>query len=316
MQSVPELRVVDLKTLGPADLEECWACEVRWWREQLSWDISDTVEALRRVVARHGVPGQAVQIGARTVGYTYYGLVGRLGVISGVHVLPAWSHAAVGAPLLQETVAAMRQQGATRIESPCLAMDCPWLVPVLAQQGFQTHWREFLRLDLRRQEAPTPWRGPGQLEPWQRLHRREAVAIMPQVYAGSSDADGNILYRTREGCELVLEHLLDQGSCGRLIDTASACVRHRGQGIGCILVTEIAPAQSHLVQVMVLPDYQRQGVGRMLLRYSMSQLAARHYETLSLLVSRANARALHMYQTLGWHRVAAFPLAVWEQTHG
>jgi GNAT superfamily N-acetyltransferase len=117
-----------------------------------------------------------------------------------------------------------------------------------------------------------------------------------------------------EGCHLVLDQLLNQGGCGRPVTAASALVRHRGQGIGCIVITETAPHQGHLVQVAVLPAYQRHGVGRWLLRYSMSQLAALHCETLSLLVSRANHRALAVYHAMGFHAVLSYPVFVWEQS--
>lgn len=311
--SVPGLQVVDLCTVRAAELEECWQCEARWWRQQLCWDVSDTLAALRRVVERRGVPGKAVRIGPRTVGYTYYGLVGGLGVIAGVHVLPEWSHAGVGAPLVQETVQALRQRGVSRIESPCVAMDCPWLPVALEQQGFQTSWRQFLRVELSQARPPAPLRTIGRLEPWQNSHMPAVAALMQEVYAGSIDAESNALYRTVEGCHMVLDNLLSQGSCGRLVTAASALVRHRGQGIGCILVTEIAPQQSHLVQIMVLPIYQQQGVGRMLLDYSMAQLATLRYATLSLIVSRANDQARKLYQTFGWQTIHTFPIGFWER---
>ena len=139
---------------------------------------------------------------------------------------------------------------------------------------------------------------------------------MQAAYAESTDAAINALYRTVEGCHLVLDNLLNQGGCGRLVPGASALARHRGQGIGFIVVTEIAPQQSHLVQVVVLPAYQRHGVGQWLIHYSMSQLAALHYETLSLSVSRANSRAFTMYQAMGLHSVLAFPVFVWEDAKG
>jgi ribosomal protein S18 acetylase RimI-like enzyme len=312
--AVPGLQVVDLCAVTAADLEEFWQREVHWWREQLGWDVSDALAALRRVVQRGGVPGKAVQVGARTVGYTYYTVARRLGVIAGLHVLPEWSNPTVGSLLLQETLTAIRQQDVVRIESPCLTMDCPWLSPAFAQQGFQTYWREFLRIALHPGPAPALPCRMVHLEPWQSLHAREAAAIMQAAYAGSVDAEINTLYRSVEGCQLVLDNILYQGGCGRLVAEASVLARHHGQGIGCIMVTEIAPHQSHVVQVTVLPTYQRQGVGRMLLHYSMLRLAALQYGALSLIVSRANDRARKIYQALGMHTVLAFPVFVWEQS--
>ena len=310
--AVPGLHVVDLCTVTVTDLEEFWQREARWWCEQLGWDIAEALAALRRVVERGGVPGKAVQVDSRTVGYAYYTVARRLGVIAGLHVLPEWSNATVGSLLLQETLAAIRQHDVARIESPCLAIDCPWLMPALTQQGFQTYWREFLRVALGSGSEPDLPRRVGHLEPWQSLHMHQAAAIMQAAYAGSVDAEINTLYRSVEGCQLVLDNILHQGGCGRLVAEASALARHHGQSIGFILVTEIAPGQSHVVQVMVLPTYQQQGVGRMLLHYSMLRLAALQYDALSLIVSRSNDRARKIYQALGMHTVVAFPVFVWE----
>jgi ribosomal protein S18 acetylase RimI-like enzyme len=305
---------VDLSAVTPAELEGLWERTARWWREQLFWDVADTLAALRRVVARRGVPGKAVRVGLQTVGYAYYILGERLGVIADLQVLPAWNSPVVGEALLQATVAAIRQQGVPRIESPCIAIDCPWLVPAFEHQGFQTYWCEFLRVELGQAPAPVPPQTLVHLEPWQSTHMPEAAAIMQAAYEESVDAESNVLYRTAQGCRLVLDNILNQGGCGRLVAAASVLARHRGQGIGFVVVTEIAPQQSHLVQVAVLPAYQQRGVGRLLLHYSMSQLAALHFQTLSLMVSRANQRARKLYQTVGLHPVQAFPVFVWEQS--
>jgi len=67
-----------------------------------------------------------------------------------------------------------------------------------------------------------------------------------------------------------------------------------------------------LPQVAVLPAYQRQGIGRGLLDHSLRRLAERGYETLSLIVSRSNDRALTLYRAMGFQEVLAFPVGIWE----
>jgi len=47
--------------------------------------------------------------------------------------------------------------------------------------------------------------------------------------------------------------------------------------------------------------------------YCLSRLAAHHFDTLSLIVSRANQPAFRMYQAMGLQAVLAFPVFVWEQ---
>lgn len=305
--------MVDLSTVAPAELEGLWQCEGQWWRERLLWDISDVLAVLRRVVARRGVPGKAVRVGPQTVGYAYYVVAGHLGVLAGFVVSPEWSSPIVGESLLHATVDALRQQGVARIESPCVSMSHAWLVSAFEREGFQTSWREFLRLDLYRQYPPVRPSAPLHLEPWHGTSLREAGALMQAAYDGTADVEINTLYRTAEGCCGILEDILHQGGCGPLVTAASVLARDRGQAIGFVIVTEIAPRQAHLVQVAVLPTYQRQGVGRLLVRHSLAQLAMLRFDTLSLIVSRTNQPALRLYQALGLQEVLAFPVFVWEQ---
>jgi ribosomal protein S18 acetylase RimI-like enzyme len=297
----------------PSELEEIWHYEKQWWREHLLWDISSPLAALRRVIERRGVLGKVARVGTQTVGYAYYVITGDLGLLASVVVAPAWNTPEVGASLLRATVEAIRQRGVQRIESPGVSMTAPWLVPVCERVGLQTAWRVFLRVELRRRHASGPGTALVQLDPWQERHLDESAAIMQAAYQGTVDAELNVLYRTVEGCSSILENL-QQGGCGPLVTEASVLVRSRGQGIGFMVVTEIAPQQGHLAQVTVLPAYQRQGVGRMLVQHCLTQLAAHHFDTLSLIVSRANQRAFRLYEAMGLQEILAFPVFVWESS--
>jgi ribosomal protein S18 acetylase RimI-like enzyme len=310
---IPRFQVVDLCTVIPAELEGLWYHEEQWWRERLLWDISHPLEALRRVIGRRGVPGKAVRVGTQTVGYTYYMISGSLGVLSGLVMAPAWNIPEVGESLLQATIDAIRQRRVRRIESPCVSMASPWLVPVCERAGLRAAWRAFLRVELVGTHASVQSPVLVQLEPWRETHVREAAAIMQAAYQTTVDVELNMLYHTVEGCSSVLDNLL-QGGCGPLVAEASVFARYRGQGIGFVVVTEISPWQGHLAQVAVLPAYQRQGVGRMLVNHCLTQLAARHFDTLSLIVSRANSRALRLYQALGLQEILTFPVFVWESS--
>jgi len=307
-------QVVDLCTVTPAELEGLWHHEAQWWREHLLWDISHPLEALRRVIGRRGVPGKAVRVGTQAVGYTYYVISESLGVLSGPVIVPAWNIPEVAGPLLQATLEALRSRGVRRIESSCVSMASPWLVPVCERAGLQTAWRAFLRIELAGARASGQSSSFVQLEPWRERHVHEAAAIMQAAYQTTVDVELNMLYRTVEGCSSILATLQQQGGCGPLVAEASVFARSRGQGIGFAVVTEIAPGQGHLAQIAVLPAYQRQGVGRMLVSYCLTQLAARHFDTLSLIVSRANSRALRLYQALGLQEILTFPVFVWESS--
>ncbi len=311
--SLPGLQVVDLSAVKSAELDDLWQHEVQLWRDRLLWDVSDAFAALRRVLERGSLPGKAVRVGARTVGYAYYAIAGRLTAISGLVVSPDWSGAAVGGTLLRETVGDIQGKGARRIESQFVSIDCPWLIPAFEGEGFRTYWREFLRLELPRSRDPVSPLPMVHLEPCEGPHLWEAAGIMHAAYAGGADAEINELYRTSDGCRMVLEHILSLGGCGIPIGEASAIARHRGRGVGFVVVTEIAPRQGHLAQVAVLPEYQGRSIGRLLLDYCVSRLTELQFDTLSLIVSRSNHRALEIYRAMGFQAVLSFPVFVWER---
>jgi ribosomal protein S18 acetylase RimI-like enzyme len=307
------LEVVDLRAVTLADLEDLWHDEARFWRAHLLWDVSDTFATLRRIFNRGGLPGKAAQVHARTVGYTYYGIAGHLGVISGLTVSPEWRGTRVGETLLKATVDEIRDQGVSRIESRFVSRDDAWPIPAFERAGFRTYWRECLRFDLRQARGAVPAPALAVLETWRETHLGEAAHILQQAYAGGVEAEIHEPYRTVDGCYGVLDNILNQGSCGTLVHDASAMARYRGRGIGFVLVTEVAPRQGHLTHIVVIPEGQHRGVGRWLLDHSLRQLAEQRFDTLSLIVSRSNARALGIYRAMGFQSVLAFPVFVWEQ---
>ncbi len=182
-QSIPRPYSVDLSTVMPSELEGLWQCEGQWWRERLLWDISDTLTALRRVVERRSMLRKAVRVGTQTVGYVSYMIAGRLGVLSSLVVSPEWSNLTVGKCLLKATVDAMRQHGVARIESPCVSMHYPSLVSGFEREGFQTYWRDFLRVDLHHEHLPMQPQPLIQMEPWWGTHLGAFPGAHPEAVA-------------------------------------------------------------------------------------------------------------------------------------
>jgi GNAT superfamily N-acetyltransferase len=319
---MPAAHVVDLSVVMPAEWEGLWQREAQFWRERLFWDISDSLARLRRAVEHRVLSGKALQAGTQSIGYAHYVISGHLGVIPSVVTSPECDDEGV-ALLIQEIVGTLRRAGASRIESPFISTDISRFCPFFEQEGFRTYWREFLRIRLHRTAPATPSSSssraaPGfsptnvKLEAWRGSDLREAAQIMWSAYEGGIDAEMNEHYRSQDGCELVLDDVLHQGGCGMPVPEASAIARHRGQITGLSILTEVAPRQGHLAHVAVAPKYQRQGIGRLLLMHGLSELADRDFETVSLIVSRLNVRALSIYKMMGFDPVLSFPTFVWQ----
>jgi N-acetylglutamate synthase-like GNAT family acetyltransferase len=306
------VQVVDLASATASELDPLWRHEVCLWRDRLLWDISDTCAALRRLVGRRSLPGKAVRVGDRTVGYAYYGVGERLALIGGLVVLPDWNHTGAVEALLWETVEHIKRQGVSRIEGQFLSFDSPRLVAAFECVGFRTYWREFLRMVIPQARELMGPAVPMDLQPIQGVSAGEAAVILHAAYDGSVEAEIHARYRTVDGCRRVLDDIINQGGCGRLVVEASALARHRSQGVGLVVVTEVAPRHGHLTQVAVVPQYRRRGIGQLLLDHSVSRLVEHHFETFSLIVSRDNAPALGLYHASGLQSVLSFPVFVWE----
>jgi ribosomal protein S18 acetylase RimI-like enzyme len=215
--------------------------------------------------------------------------------------------------LLQHTVSEMRGLGVSRIESLFVSVDSSCLAGAFESRGFRTHWRELLGTELCPSLGPVDIPAIWEMEAWQPGHWYEAATLLQAAYEAGVEAEIHQPYRSVEGCRRVLDGILHQASCGMLIPQASAMVRHRGRGVGLVVVTEVGPRQAHLPQIAVLPAYQRRGLGRLLLEYSRQQLSARQFAALSLFVSRANQRAGEVYRAMGFRPVLEFPVFIWDR---
>ena len=310
--------VVDLSSIHPREMEHFWTKEVRIWRERLHWDVSGAVSALSRAMERGGLQGKAVRIGAFTAAYAYYLIEDNRGVISGLVVsneLAEEDAQEVGKLILGAVMHELRRRGVRRIESQVISFDAPWLVDCFEREGCLTRWREFMRIPL--SSAPTCLDAIDSINilAWKSWNLSEAAQVMQAAHEGGIDAHMNELYRTRQGCRILLNNILRLRGCGTALLEASGIARDRRTDrlVGFSVVTEVAKRQGHLAQIAVLPELQRVGVGRALLSHSLAKLRAAGYETLTLMVSRGNERAQKLYESLGFTPIFRFPIFSWER---
>ena len=115
-----------------------------------------------------------------------------------------------------------------------------------------------------------------QIDPWGEPSRTadigEAALVMQAAYDGGVDAAISELYCSLSGCRTVLQNLMRQSLGGRFVAEASGRVRQDGQLIGFSLITEISDRHAHLAQIVVLPQFQGKGIGRLLLEHSRDRL--------------------------------------------
>lgn len=309
-RALPNLQVVDLTRVRPRELKPLWEREVRLWRDQLDWDVAGAMNALERAVDRGGLTGKAIRCGGVTAAYAYYVVEGDRGVISGLVASPAFSGRQIGTALLDAIVDELDSRRVRRIETQFICFDAPWLVSCFEERGFRTHWREFLRAPISR-PRPQPTGASGVvLLPWTAWNLSEMAVLMEVAHRGGVDAVMNELYRSADGCRALLNSIVRQRGCGRSLTEASAIARERTTDVaaGFAIVTEIGLRHGHLAQVAVAPAFQGQGVGYRLLTHTFSRLGELGLDTLSLMVSRGNERALSLYRGMGFETTYRFPV--------
>lgn len=69
-------------------------------------------------------------------------------------------------------------------------------------------------------------------------------------------------------------------------------------------ITQIVLDEATLFNIAVDPQYQRQGCGRLLLEHLITELEKRQIVTLWLEVRASNARAIALYESLGFNEVS------------
>lgn len=309
-RALPHLQVVDLSRVRPQELRSLFDREVRRWREALDWDVGGAVAALERAVDRGGLTGKAVRSGGSIVAYGYYVVEGDRGVISGLVISPSYRGPEVGAAILGAMLRDLDRRKVRRIETQFICFDTPWLVTCFEEQGFRTYWREFLRASVPRPRPQRPSAEDVVFLPWTSWNLSEMAALMREAHRGGVDAEMNELYRTVKGCRALLNNIIRQRGCGRSLAEASTVARERrtDAAAGFAIVTEIRRRHGHLAQVAVAPTFQNRSIGQRLLVHTCSRLAELGLDTVSLMVSDGNDRALALYRSLGFEPAYRFPV--------
>ncbi len=71
--------------------------------------------------------------------------------------------------------------------------------------------------------------------------------------------------------------------------------------LAAFAITQVVLDEATLFNIAVSPDFQRQGLGRMLLEHLIAELEKRDVFTLWLEVRASNAPAIALYQSLGFN---------------
>ena len=82
---------------------------------------------------------------------------------------------------------------------------------------------------------------------------------------------------------------------------------HRDRPIGVIILKRFNSTVGEVTGFYVHPDYQGQGIGRKMLKYTLSVAADTGYEQIVLTTNKNLTAAIKLYESLGWVRQPGKP---------
>lgn len=308
----PEL--CDLRTIRAADLEELLTEESAFWRDSLAWDFSASASLVRRFVDMHALSGYALLTAGRVIGYCYYVLEDRKGLIGDLYVMHYFRTDRDQLRLLNAALGEMmRAPQVSRVESQLMTFAAPVPEP---HRHLQIFPRDFLSLQLPLAQAlpARPPSGSVIVLPWQDHHQEAAAQLIASAYRGHVDSRINDQYCSTAGARKFLFNIVQYPGCGNFFPGASLSAYDGQSGTLCAicLTSLVAEDSGHITQICVGQGWQGQGIGYELLRQSLQLLQNAGIVKVSLTVTSSNRQALKLYESVGFRGTRKFAAYVWE----
>ena len=314
------MEILDLRHFSSVDLRPLLEDEVREWACLLSWDYSGSADMILRYVDAKILPGYAAIDRGRIVGYAFFVYEGSKGVIGDLFVANGGRpdpHEVESRLLLHVIETLQQSPGIHRVEAQLLVHEAGVVARPFVEQGFQRHPRLFMVLPLN--AAPAPKQAPAmnaeiEIRRWTENDYQPAAALITSAYRGHVDSEINDQYRTLSGSLRFLNNIVRFPGCGIFDAEGSFVAVHKRARslVGLILCSRVRHDVGHVTQVCVLPEYRSRGLGELLIAATAGNLRQRNFSLLSLTVTEANARAVTLYQRLGFDIKRVFDAFVWE----
>jgi ribosomal protein S18 acetylase RimI-like enzyme len=312
------VEILDLRHFSSSDLRPLLEEEIAVWSQLLSWDYSGSAEMILRYLDSKILPGYAAIERGSVFGYSFFVYEQSKGVIGDLFVRDGGRNSnrrEVEERLLTHVIETLQQSpGIHRVEAQLLTHATGEVVRPFLQQGFSRHPRVFMTMDIPARTTPAAVSPEFEIRPWSEQEYQSAAAIITAAYRGHVDAEINDQYRTLSGSLRFLNNIVRFPGCGVFDGQSSYLVLQKSTRtlIGLILCSQVRLDVGHITQVCVLPEYRSTGLGEALLAATTNNLRARKFRSISLTVTEANARAILLYQRIGFTSRRVFDAFVWE----
>jgi ribosomal protein S18 acetylase RimI-like enzyme len=313
------MEILDLRHFSGVDLRPLLEEEIATWARELSWDYGQSADMILRYMDAKILPGYAAVERGSIYGYSFFVYEQSKGVIGDLFVRDGGrtqSRREIEEKLLTHVIETLQQSpGIHRVEAQLLAHATGDVARPFTAQGFSRHPRVFMNFEIGRHPQTTPALPPDfEIRPWLEDQYQATAALITSAYRGHVDSDINDQYRTLTGSLRFLNNIVRFPGCGTFDPLASFLVfqRRAWSLVGVILCSQVRADVGHITQVCILPEYRSAGLGVALLAATTRSLRERNCRAISLTVTKANDRAIALYQRIGFESLREFDAFVWE----
>jgi ribosomal protein S18 acetylase RimI-like enzyme len=301
----------DWRTCAPDEIAPLLAAEMRAWRRELDWDVTEAWSVVEPARRAGSLPGFVVRDDeGRPAGWTSFLLHH-----TSLQVLAFAAASAEAAVALVDAILSSREAAVADTSLFCVRDVSGRLRPALASQAFDIEDYRYLRATLTPDRAAAiDDRDDSRLRPWH--DDASAVArLCERAYAGSSGVRAFAPSGAPEEWAEYVVGLLSGPGCGWFAPDLSRVVPAADGAdlIGGVIVTDLGPSTAHIAQIAVDPGHRGRGWARRLVRAAVRAAFTRGYTRMTLLVSASNPAATALYESEGFEDRATFLVATRRQ---
>jgi ribosomal protein S18 acetylase RimI-like enzyme len=331
MGDILGLKVVDVQRISGRQFEGLLQTESKAWLDALHWDYASSAELILTYLDQKRLSGFALLEDGYVQGYCLYFREGSKASIGDLFVEPGNSSLSQLTLLLERTIRELSSTpGVRRIEAQLPHYDASQITPFFRARLFQVFLRQFMALRLESgnnsslfpeeafpggEEMAKRVSGDFLFQPWERRYDREAAYLLNEVYRNHIDAALNDQYRTLTGTSRLIESIVRYRGCGDYLQNISTVAIHRSTGklAAALGLTAVRDGTAHVPQIATASGFQGLGLGTAMLRSSFQKLLQEGYSEVSLTVTSLNARAVRLYERLGFKTLRVFGAFAWDQ---